>query len=180
MNDVDKYLKKVSAGLHKLPESERNEILNEIKNHIHEAESRQEPVQTILDKLGSPIKLAQSYVSIYNIDSGDISFGSILGNMAFFLSAGLSGIIVIPTLSIMIVGFLFSAVFSIGYSIVDLIIGLPGPGGIVLGDNVLTGFTAVLVALIAGAILVILAYFCWWVLKKYILFVSQRYKKMHM
>ena len=39
MNDVEKYLKKMSVGLYRLPESERDEILSEIKNHIHEAES---------------------------------------------------------------------------------------------------------------------------------------------
>jgi len=181
MNDVEKYLKKVSAGLYRLPESERNEILSEIKNHIHEAENGQEPVQVVLDKLGSPLKLAQSYVNIYNIDSGDMSFSSVLGNMAFFISAGLSGIIVIPTLLAIIVGFLLSAIFAIGYSVLDLFIDFPGDGGIMLGgEEPLTGFTAVLVALIAGVILIILAYLGWWILKKYLFFVSQRYKKLRM
>jgi len=177
MNDVEKYLNKMSAGLYRLPESERNEILSEIQNHIYEAESRQEPVQAVLDKLGSPLKLAQSYINIHDIDSGNMSFRSILSNMAFFISAGLSGVFVLPTLLITTFTFLISAVGIVGYSIIDLFIDLPG--SIMLGDEVvLTGFSAVIVALLVGVILAILAYLSWWTLRKYLLFVSQRYQKL--
>ena len=179
MNDMEKYLRKVSAGLYRLPENEKNEILREIQSHIYEAESRQEPVQVVLDKLGSPLKLAQSYVNIHSIDSGSLNFRSVLSNMAFFMSAGLSGVFVLPTLLIMTFTFLISAIGIVGYSIINLFIDLPG--NIMLGDGViLTGFSAVIVALIVGAIFAILAYLSWWTLRKYLLFISQRYKKLRM
>ena len=44
MNEAEKYVKKVSDGLKKINENERGEILNEIRSHIHEAVSRQEPI----------------------------------------------------------------------------------------------------------------------------------------
>jgi len=186
MTEMEMYLKKVSTGLYRLPESERDEILGEIRNHIYEAVSRQEPVGDVIAKLGSPLKLAQSYVSIHNINHNEISFGSILGSMAFFVSAGLSGLVIIPTLFILAAAFFFSAIITVGYSIVDLFIDLPGGIGYIRLDHaygvyesvIFTGFPAVLVALGVSLIFSGLAYGCWKLLKKYLSFVSLRYQKL--
>ena len=195
MNEVEKYLQKVSAGLYRLPESERNEILGEIRNHIYEAESRQEPVQAVLNKLGSPLNLAQSYVNIHNIESGDISFGSIFNGMAFYISAGFSGIFIVPTLFTATFAFLLAAVVFVGYSIIDLFMDLPGGIGFDISAThmnfglvisgfasdsavVFTGFTAVGVALIIAIFCFGIAWLCWKGLKKYLSFISHRYQKL--
>ena len=197
MNEAEKYLEKVSTGLYRLPENERNEILGEIRSHIHEAESRQESVQEVLNKLGSPLKLAQSYVNIHNIESGDMNFDSILNNMAFYISAGFAGIFVVPTLFTATFTFLFCAVAFVGYSIIDLFADLPGgigydisattmSIGFVMGrfssDNavVFTGLVAVGIALIFALFCFGMAWLCWKGLKKYLSFVSRRYQKLRM
>lgn len=197
MNEVEKYLQKVSAGLYRLPENERIEILGEIRSHIHEAECRQEPVQAVLNKLGSPLKLAQSYVNIHNIESGNMSIGNVLNNMAFYVSAGFSGIFIVPTLFTATFAFLVAAVTFVGYSIVDLFTDLPGGigfdisatdmnFGLIFGgfssDSavVFTGFTAVVVAFVIAVFCFGIAWLCWKGLKKYLSFVSRRYQKLRL
>jgi len=197
MNEAEKYLQKVSAGLYRLPENERNEILREIQSHIHEAECRQEPVQAVLSKLGSPLKLAQSYVNISNIESGDMSLSSILNGMAFYVSAGFSGIFIVPTLFTATFAFLLVAVIFVGYSIIDLFADLPGGIGYDISEAhanvgliidvfssdsavVFSGFTAVGVALIIALFCFGIAWLCWKGLKKYLSFVSRRYQKLRM
>jgi len=186
MNEMEMYLNKVSAGLYRLPESERNEILSEIRSHIHEAVSRQEPVQDVINKLGPPLKLAQSYASLHDINNDEVSFGSIWGSMAFFISAGLSGMVIVPTLFVLSLSFMFSAVVTVGYAIVDLFIDLPGGIGAYTFDFshgtyegvMFTGLPALAVALGISLIFVWLARICWKLLKKYLAFVSRRYQEL--
>jgi len=185
MSKVEKYLQNVAAGLSRLPENDKNEIIGEIRNHIHEAESRQEPVEAVLDKLGSPQKLAQSYINIHNANSGDMGFDSVWKSMVEFLPVGLS-IFVVPILFLGSLGFLLSAVFLIGYSILDLFVNLPG--GILqitdaTGETLVVGFSGIPAVAIASVIALIVFGFsllCWKLLKKYLVSVSQRYQKLRM
>ena len=55
MNEKEKYLQRVAAGLSKLPQEEKDEILSEIRNHIYESVNRQENEQIVLNRLG-PLK----------------------------------------------------------------------------------------------------------------------------
>jgi len=179
MKEMEAYLKKVSDGLHKLPENERNEILGEIRNHIHEAVNMQEPVQAVIDKLGPPLKLAQSYVNIHKINRGDMSFGNVLSGTVFFLSAGLSGLIVVPTLVGLIFVLLLSAAIIIGAGILGVFIDLPD-AVIIVGEETLTGLPALIVCLILSIIFVFLSYLSWKLLKMYLVFISRRYQKLRM
>jgi len=180
MSEVEKYLRKVSAGLYRLPESEQSEILSEIRNHIHEAESRQEPVQTVLERLGPPLRLAQSYANIHNIESGNTDF-NIWRDMAFFFSAGLASYVVVPTLFIMAVTFPLTAVLTVALSILDFFIDIPWHDGVTFfSDTVHTGFPALVMSLILGVVLFFGGIFCWKLLKKYLAFISLRYKKFRM
>ena len=114
MSEVEKYLQKVSAGLYRLPNSEQSEILGEIRNHIHEAESRQEPVHVVL-------------------------------------------------------------------SILDFFIDIPWHDGVTFfSDTVHTGFPALVMSLMLGAVLFFLGILCRKLLKKYLVFISLRYKKFRM
>ncbi|MCL2217839.1 MAG: DUF1700 domain-containing protein [Defluviitaleaceae bacterium] len=178
MSEMEKYLQSVSAGLNKLPENERNEILAEIRNHIHEAINRQEPINVVIDRLGHPLRLAQSYANIYNIESGNKDF-NIWRDMTFFFSAGLASYVVVPTLFLMAVVLPLTSIFMVGYTLLDLFIDLPG-------DNLnvemwygltLTGFPAIIVTLVFGVIFFIFGILCWKLLKKYLAFISLRYKK---
>jgi len=179
MKETEAYLKKVSDGLYKLPENERNEILGEIRNHIHEAVNMQEPVQDVINRLGPPLKLAQSYVNIHNINRGDMNFGSVLSGTAFFLSAGLSGLIVVPTLVGLILLFLLIAAIIIGTGILGVFIDLPD-AIIIIGEETLTGLPALIVCLILAIIFAFLGYLSWKLLKVYLVFISRRYRKLRM
>jgi uncharacterized membrane protein len=159
MNDMEKYLQKVSAGLYRLPESERSEILGEIRNHIHEAVSRQEPVQDVINRLGSPLRLAQSYISIHSVNTDELGLSNVWRDMAFFFSAGLASYIVVPTLFISALTFVTAAVGVVVFSILDFFIDIPIYDGIHLwGETVLIGFPAVAVSAILGLVCFFIAY----------------------
>ncbi|MCL2549876.1 MAG: DUF1700 domain-containing protein [Methanimicrococcus sp.] len=181
LKEIEAYLKKVSDGLYQLPDSERNEILGEIRNHIHEAVDMQEPVQAVIDKLGPPQKLAQSYVNIHYINRSNMSFSGVLNNMVFFLSAGLSSLIIVPTLISFILLFLLIASASISVGILGLFTDLPSNTGIMIGsEEPLTGFTALIAGLILCVIFFLLSYLSWKLLKIYAIFISRRYQKLRM
>ena len=181
MNDMEKYLQKVSAGLYRLPENERDEILGEIRNHIHEAVSRQEPVQDVINRLGPPLRLAQSYVSIHNVNNDNMGPSNVWRDMAFFFSAGLASYIVVPTLFITALTFMATAIGMIGFSIFSLFIDFRFYDGIHLwGETSLTGFPAVIASIIFGVIFFFIAYGCWKLLKRYLAFISTRYQMFRM
>ena len=181
MMDKEKYMQKVAAGLHRLPEADRNEILTEIANHIHEAQSRQEPIEQVLTKLGSPLALAQSYASIYNIENREMSLKYIINNIAFYFSAGISGCFIIPSLFIMALTFPLASLAAVGAAIADIIFDLPIEGTVNLGPNIiLSGFPALIATLVICIPLSLLGLLCWKGLKKYLRFVSMRYQKLKM
>lgn len=175
-SEIDKYLQKVSAKLNRLPASEKEEILNEVKNHIHEAVSRQEPLQNVLDKLGSPSKLAGSYTALYDLEKSPSNHA--LHNVSFFLSTGLTSVIVVPLLCILPILFIIAAVVSLVISVAGLFMDIPG--GIVLNSVTHTGFSQLSIAIISSVILLSLALLLWRILIKYLTFVAKRYQRIRM
>jgi len=172
-SEIDKYLQRVSARLNRLPVSDKEEILEEIKNHVHEAVSRQEPLQNVLDKLGSPSKLAGSYTAIYDLEKSHFNY--VLYNISFFLSTGITSVIVIPLLFILSILFGIAAVVSLIVSVAGMFIDIPG--GIVLNSMSFTGFSQLIVAIISSVILIILAFLFWKSLMKYLTYVAKRYQR---
>ena len=181
MTDMEKYLQKVSAGLYRLSENERNEILDEIRNHIHEAVNRQESVHDVINRLGPPLRLAQSYVSIYNINNDNMTPLNVWRDMAFFFSVGLASYIVVPILFITAIKLVLTAGSMIIVSILYFFTDIPSYYGINLwGETNLIGFPAVIASIIFGVIFVFIAYGCWKLLKKYLAFISLRYQMFRM
>ena len=174
MTETEKYLNEVAAGLYRLPEHEKTEILNEIRSHIHEAVSQQESEQTVLDRLGSPLRLAQSYVSLSNIESGQ----NILSTFAFYFSAGIATIVVVPSLFFTALSLVISAVAILGYSIVRLFVILPYP--MRFWEVEMSGIPAVIASVVIGLIHCVIALLCWKLLKKYLAFISLRYQKIRL
>lgn len=60
-HEVEKYIQEINGKLSGIPEQDREDILLEIKNHIHEATKKGEDIMQIITRLGSPVKLAQAY-----------------------------------------------------------------------------------------------------------------------
>ncbi|MCL2141301.1 MAG: DUF1700 domain-containing protein [Methanimicrococcus sp.] len=175
MNETEKYLEKVASGLKRLPEHERNEILNEIRSHIYEAVNQQEPEQEVLERLGSPVKLAQSYDSLHSIESGQ----SIFNNLAFYFSAGVSSIFIVPILFFLTLAFASSAIIVVVYSIIDLLFVLPEHVVDFVGFTV-TSFPALMVIIAFGSMFLLIAYLLWKLLRKFCAFVSLRYQKLRL
>ncbi len=176
-NQAEEYLQKVLEGLSRLPESDRNEIIKEIRNHIYEALNRQEPEQTVLAKLGSPLKLAQSYVNVYELNNNHFNIKYFAGIMSFYFSAGMSGIFVVPTLFLVAIVFALMPVFLLGYSVIGLFFNIPG---LTFGFMTLTGFPQLTASIIASPILLIIAFQCWKLLKKYLSYIANRYQSIRL
>ena len=114
--------------------------------------------------------------------------------MAFYISAGFSGLFVVPILFTAAFGFLLSAAAFVGYSIIDLFADLPGAIGFdisatsmnigfIIGSDsavVFTGLAAVGVASVIALFCFGIAWLCWKGLKKYLSFISRRYQKLRM
>ncbi len=177
-NVVENYLQNVLEGLNRLPESDRNEILKEIRNHIYEAINRREPEQTILARLGSPLKLAQSYVNAYKLNYGNFSIKYFLSMMSFYFSAGMTGIFVVPTLFLISIFFPIIAAVVLVYSVIGLFFDIPGV--ISLGFVTFTGFPQLIASIIVSPILFIIGVQCWRSLKKYLLYISNRYQSIRL
>jgi uncharacterized membrane protein len=175
-SEIDKYLQKVSAKLARMPVFEKEEILNEIKNHIHEAVSRQEPLQNVLDRLGSPSKLAGSYTVLYDLEKSRYTHA--FHHVSFFLSTGLTSVVVIPLLFILSILFVVTAVVSFIISVAELFIDIPG--GIVLNSTTYTGFPQLIVGIISSVILTGLALLLWKALMKYLKYVAKSYQRIRL
>ncbi len=175
-SEVDKYLGKVSAKLNRLPVTEKEEILKEITNHIHEAVSRQESLQNVLDKLGSPSKLAGSYTALYDLEKSRSNH--VLHNVSFFLSTGLTSVIVIPLLFILSILFAIAAAVSLVISVAGMFMDIPG--GIVLNSASYTGFSQLVVAIISSVILSSFALLLWKALIKYLMYVAKRHQRIRL
>lgn len=171
---TNKYLDEVARGLSKLPESERNEILNEIRNHIYEALQRQEIEEKVLDRLGSPTQLAQSYTTISDLDNGHFAVKDVWGNMGFYFSTGLSGVVIVPTLLLIMVGFVLFAIGAVGYSIAGIFMNLPGV--ITFGNITFSGIAQFVVSIPSCIVLLMGAHFSWKQLRKYISKIANSYQ----
>lgn len=179
--EIEKYFAKVSNCLERLPQSEREEILMEISNHVYEATSNGETASAVLEHLGSPEKLAASYTNSYVLDSGNIRFGvqDMLRNLTFYSGTAFSGIFVIPIFGSLAFAFALTAVLLLGISVVNLTGFISIPFN--LGSYYLaSGIPQVLAAVIIGAGFMFLAVLSWNFLKKYLAHVSKKYRELHM
>lgn len=116
---------------------------------------------------------AEEYIQNRN---EDIRLKRSHNKFAFYFTAGLSAIIVAPTLFIMTLSFAACTIGIISYTFIGLFVDLPNIVNI--GTTVYGGLPAFILAVITGAILFILAVLCWKLLKKYLSFVSNRYQKL--
>ena len=172
---MEQYLQEVSKGLSGLPLQERQDILKEIENHIHEALSRGDALEEVLRRLGPPDILAQSYTQGHVLNKGRLRLRDVISGFAFYSTAALSAIIIVPTLGICAVAFLLSAV-------VVLVMGILGGIGLIavpftFGLMLLTGIPQLLMGIVGSVVMLLLAILMWWLLRAYIRSVSARYRK---
>lgn len=177
-NEAEKYLQEVNNGLSNVPKQDREDILLEIKNHIYEATQKGDAVDQVIYRLGPPIKLAKAYSFGYNVEHKKLKISDVLNSFAFYGLAGLSGIFVVPALSIMAITFLMCSVFLPGLAITNFI-GITNIPMLVFGDNSIPpGILQLALSILIGVLFIWLTLLCWRGLKKYIKKVSEKYRKL--
>lgn len=174
--EIEKYLQEVSRGLFNISKEDKEEILLEIKSHIHEATEIGENAGQVLARLGPPVTLAKAYSFDHAVKYQQLKPFDVLSNFAFYGLAGLSGIIVVPSLCILALTCLMVAFVIPGTAITNLV-GLTNVPMFVWGEaSVPPGILPLVLGIIVGAIFILLTWLCWGGLKKYVKTVSEKYR----
>lgn len=174
--EADRYLKIFKAQLKDIPEQEKSDIVHEIETHITVGLSKQEPIENILDNLGKPEKLALSYKNEYLLN-GNSGKPSLIWSILFYGFAGLSGLIIILSLSIIAITF---AICGVTIPVVGLtnLFGISDVAYMVITPSyTLPPLLALVVGIVVGVVLLLMAFLCWKGLVKYCRSISGMYHK---
>lgn len=170
------YLEKLNGYLVKLPDEERLDAVREIESHIAEGIANGQLEAAILNRLGDPRKLARAYRSEHFIGGVSVhKIKDVLAWIGFYCTTGLLSVMVIPVLATIAYGFGFCTVLiliagiirSFGVTWITMNI---GPG-----IEVPTEYSMVF-SLVVGSIVGGIAYVSWKYLRKYMEFLSARYR----
>lgn len=171
------YLDKFYDSLGTLPEEERIDAVREIESHIVDGIRNGQAEGAILAKLGDPKKLAKAYRSTYMMQKKPRTFKEVLNMAGFYCTAGLLSVIVVPVLGSIAYGFGFSAI------LICLAGVLRSAGVPWINMDIAPGYTvpiewsipyAMVLSIIIGGI----AYISWRYLKRYLNYLSERYRNM--
>ena len=174
--EVEKYLQEVRRGLFNMSKEDREEILLEIKSHIYAALEQNESVDQVLTRLGSPVTLAKAYSFDYAVQYRHLRPLDVLSTVAFYGLAGLSGLIIVPTLCILILTFFMVALVIPGTAVMNFA-GITNVPMFVWGEaSVQPGVLQLILGVAVGAIFILLLWLCWCGLKTYIKTVSKKYR----
>lgn len=171
----DAYIQKVERYLKPLPQSERSDILKEIGSQIMELESAGLSQTAICERLGSPKKLARSYLALLINDHKTLLRNKLPAICAYYMLAGLMGMIIIPILLVCAAGFVFCAVVTPLVSLLKLLdylfnLGLPYMDHVAMsfGSLQLNPVWAFVISLPLAAALFAVAWACWKLLLSYV------------
>lgn len=110
---LENYLNVIEKKLKPLPISERVDIIKEIKSYMIELEKKDGlSPKEIIDKLGEPKDLAKEYLGNMICDDSSFKWSKMLAILAFYSSAGLSGMFVLPIFTVMAGGFIFCGIIA--------------------------------------------------------------------
>lgn len=173
--ETAKYIQRFAAALKALPEREQNEAIAEIQSHIEDAVGAGEPEAEVLRRLGPATLLAQSFVGTHAASHHVGSLMTMVQAIGFYFTTGLTSMIVVPVLGTMAGGFLFSGALAIiagflrffGADWVNMMVwdgvSVPRSFSILFGGGI-------------GAIIALIGWGCWVLLKRYLSFVSRQYR----
>ncbi len=176
------YLQQFERALRGLPESERQDALREIGSHLEDQLAAGTDVDIALARLGQPDTLAKFYLATYHLErlSGSSrtaapSLPSVLPAMAFFASASLGGLFVIPVLALFL--FVFSLI-AVVLPIAGIARAFGAPWALITGPGgpVPIGW-AIPLTIAVGLVSAAIAWGCLWLLRLYITLTSKVYRK---
>lgn len=169
---LNDYLEKIERHLKPLPVSERIDIVKEIQSEIVELQSSGKNAKEIIERLGNPKELAKAYLGDLIAKDTSFSWNRVLAICAYYSLAGLSGLIIIPTLAVCAPVFLLcgiAAPFMGAVKLLDYLLNLGIPYvpyiGVVGVDNPVLVF---LVSIVTGVVLYLIGHGCWKLLVSYI------------
>ncbi len=110
---LNDYLEKIDKYLKPLPVSDRVDIVKEIKSEMVELElqGKLSPEQ-ILERLGNPKELAGAYLGEAIVKNSSFSLRRFAAAIAFYSLTGLSGMFVLPFMSVLAVSLMFCGIIA--------------------------------------------------------------------
>jgi len=171
-NILNDYLEKVERHLKPLPISERVDIVKEIQSEISELRHSGKSAQEIIERLGDPKELAKAYLGDLITKGGGFGWSRFLAVCAYYSLAGLSGVVIIPTLLICSPVFLLCGIATPvmgGLKWIDdlLHLGLPFARNIGI-SGVNSPFLVFILCIAMGTALFLAGIGCWKLLIRYI------------
>ena len=169
------YLQQLGNELRRLPESERLDALREIQSHVEDEVNGGTDVDAVLAGLGQPKVLARSYLSAYHLDhlspGTPPNLPTTISAMAFFASAGVGGLFIVPSLGLMLLVLGLTSVVAPLAGVARALgvhgVTMSGPGGpLPLAWSIPVGLGLGLVAGLAAAA-------CWLLLRLYFALVAR-------
>ncbi len=103
---LSEYLEKMEKYLRPVAVSERADIIKEIKSEMQELQGNGIPAEQIIERLGSPKDLAKAYLGDLLSKENKFSWNRFLTVCAFYSLVGFSGMIAIPCLAVIAIGFI--------------------------------------------------------------------------
>jgi uncharacterized membrane protein len=117
------YLRRFGAALGRMNTPDRDELLGEIRSHIAEAEADGVSVETVIERLGSPERLARAYAASALLEgSTPRSALSNLRAAALVATTSVVSALVVPLLVVLAVGFVVSGALGLFFGIAALAI----------------------------------------------------------
>ncbi len=118
---AERYLSQFRASLKRLPEAERGEIVDEIRNHIAEAMNAGGSLAEVLERLGPADRLARAYMAEALLSQGEPNLSRWLKAAGVLAGFSLSSLFVIPVLGVFGLVLPFASVLGVIANIVQFI-----------------------------------------------------------
>lgn len=123
---LDAYLDQIDRRLRPMAASERIDIVREIRSEMLELASQGLSPQEITARLGDPKQLAAAYLQDAIVKNPQFSWSRLGALAAFYSLAGLGGMVVLPTLTIMAGAFMLCGAVAPAAALVKLLASFAG------------------------------------------------------
>ncbi len=175
---LDAYLDRVDRRLRPMSASERVDIVREIRSEMLELEAQGLRPEDIVGRLGDPKELAAAYLRESIVKNPRFSWSRLGAVAAFYSLAGLGGMVVLPTTTIMAGVFILCGAFLPAAALVKLLaslvrIDLPYVT-MQLGPYVPSPLAAFPIAVAVGLLLLLAGRGCWKLTIRFVRMVGEK------
>ena len=161
----EEYLDKIDRRLHPMAASERLDIVQEIRSEMLELSSQGLSPQDITARRGDPRGLAAADLQDVITQNPRFRWSRVGALAAFYSLAGLGGMVVLPTTTILAATFLLSGVLVPAAALIKLLASMVGIDlpyvTMQLGPYTPSPLTAFPIAVAAGLLLLLAGRGCW-------------------